>query len=378
VLLFSPTNLEGKVRRSRQRLIAVVLILLTTVCAHADGVDDWVKAQLRERHVPGVSIAVVKDGVLVKTESYGIADVEHDVPVRINTVFKIGSVSKQFIAAGVMLLVQDGKIRTSDKLRKYIEDIPGVWDSITIRHLLTHTSGLRREAPGFDPYKIQPDIDVIKSMYPITLNGKPGDNYEYSNAGYYTLAEVISRVSGQRWDAFLKERIFRPLGMNATRTTTVFDLIANRAEGYTWADGVFSNSEDYLTLRPSGAFMSTAGDMAKWEVALQADLILSPDAKKEMWTPVKLNNGSHYPYGYGWELDYFPNGVGATSIPMVRHEGSIPGFRAMYWRLPNQKLTVIVLSNLQGGALDQLTAGIALRYAPELKGAYEKRWPPKN
>jgi len=115
--------------------------------------------------------------------------------------------------------------------------------------------------------------------------------------------------------------------------------------------------------------------MAKWEIALQANLILSTETKEEMWTRVKLNNGSEYPYGYGWEVDYFPNGVGMTDVPMIRHEGSIPGFRAVYWRLPNQKLSVIVLSNLQGGQLDNVTAGIALRYAPEVKPAYEKRWP---
>ena len=142
------------------------------------------------------------------------------------------------------------------------------------------------------------------------------------------------------------------------------------------ADAAFFNSEDYLALRPSGAFMSTAGDMARWEIALQANLILSTETKKEMWTRVKLNNGSEYAYGYGWEVDYFPNGVGMTDVPMIRHEGSIPGFRAVYWRLPNQKLSVIVLSNLQGRLLNNVTAGIALLYAPEVKPAYEKRWPP--
>ena len=239
--------------RSRHIVLPALLILLSAVCARADEVDDWVKAQLRARHVPGVAIAVVKD------------------------------------------------------------------------HLLTHTSGLRREAPGFDPYNIKPDIDVLRSAYKVPLNGLPGDNYEYSNVGYWALAEVIHRVSGQPWAAFLQERIFAPLGMTATRLTTVFDIVVGRAEGYTWRDNVFSNSEDYVALRPSGAFMSTVGDMANWEVALQTGRILSPQTKTEMWTAVRLNNGSEYPYGYGWEVDYFPNGVGTTDVPMIRHEGSIPG-----------------------------------------------------
>ena len=357
--------------------LPIVLIVCAAATVCADDVDDWVKSQLQARHVPGIAIAVVKDGVLVKTEGYGIADLEHNIPVRTSTVFKIGSASKQFLAAAVMLLVQDGKLGLTDRVGKYIQDLPPSWEPITIQRLLTHTSGLRREAPGFDAYKVQPDIDVIRSAYSVPLNGTPGDNYEYSNLGYYTLAEIISRVSGQPWDGFLRERIFKPLGMNSTRTTTVFDIVENRAEGYTWSDDTFSNSEDYIALRPSGAFMSTAEDMAKWEIALQTDRILSPDSKNAMWSPVKLNDGSEYPYGFGWEVDYFPNGVGRTDVPMIRHEGSIPGFRAVYWRLPIQRLTVIVLSNLERAQLDNVTAGIALRYAPGVKTAYEKRWPPE-
>ena len=355
--------------------LPVLFMLAAVATLRADEVDEWVNAQLKVRHVPGIAIAVVKDGMLVKTGAYGVADLEQNVPVRNATIFKIGSVSKQFIAAGVMLLVQDGKLHINDNLGEFIKDIPETWQPITVKHLLSHTSGLRREAPGFDPYKVQPDIDVIKSAYPVALNGKPGDNYEYSNVGYYSLAEIITRVSGQPWHAFLEERIFRPLAMSSVQLTTVLDIVPNRAEGYTWSADKFFNSEDFLALRPSGAFMSTAEDMAKWEIALQTNRILSLESKKEMWTPIKLNNGSEYPYGYGWEVDYFPNGIGTTDVPMIRHEGSIPGFRAEYWRLPEQKLTVIVLSNLQGAQLDNVTAGIALHYAPEVKPAYEKRWP---
>ena len=126
---------------------------------------------------------------------------------------------------------------------------------------------------------------------------------------------------------------------------------------------------------PSGAFLSTALDMSKWEIALQSDRILSTSTKKEMWTPVKLSGGQEYPYGFGWEIDHFPNVIGPTEVPMIRHEGTIPGFRAAYWRLPNQKVTVIVLSNLDRAGLDNLTAGIAVGYVPELISAYIKRWP---
>ena len=359
--------------RPRLRLM-LVFVLASVVTVRADEIDDWVKSEMQVRHVPAISIAVVKNGVLVKAEAYGVSDLEHNIPAQPNTVFKIGSTSKQFLAAGVMILVQDGKIAVDEKLGKYLDGIPEGWNAITIRHLLTHTSGLAREGPGFDPYKIQPDIDVIKSAYLVPLHAKPGDQYEYSNLGYFALAEVIHRVSGKPWDEFLRERVFKPLGMNSTRITTVAEIVKDRASGYIWSDDI-PNAENWLAVRPSGAFLSTASDMAKWEIALQSDRILTPESKKQMWTPVKLNNGSEYPYGFGWEVDHFPNGVPPTDVPMIRHEGSIPGFRAVYWRLPDRKITVIVLSNLQSAALDKLTAGIALRYDRSLLPAYQKRWP---
>lgn len=361
--------------RKRHFLLSLALILVAAVAARADDVDDWVKAQIQLRHIPAASIAVIKDGVVVKTAGYGLADMENNIPARPDTVYKIGSVSKQFIAAGVMLLVQDGKVAVDDKVSKHLEGTPAAWQAITLRHLLTHTSGLVREGPGFDPYKVQPDIDVIKTAFPLPLQFKPGDNYQYSNLGYYTLAEIIHRVSGKPWDDFLNERVFAPLGMTSTRATSVFDIIPNRADGYAWNVDKFANTENWPAVRPSGAFLSTALDMAKWEVALQSDRILKASTKKEMWTPLKLNDGREYEYGFGWELGDFPNGIGKTGVPIIRHEGTIPGFRAGYWRLPNHGITVIVLSNLDRAALDNLTSGIAVRYVPELMPAYLKRWP---
>jgi D-alanyl-D-alanine carboxypeptidase len=300
---------------------------------------------------------------------------EHGIPARSDTVYKIGSVSKQFLAAGIMVLVQDGKIAVNDKVSKHLEGTPAAWQEITLRHLLTHTSGLVREGPGFDPYKVQPDIDVIKTAYPLPLRFAPGANYEYSNLGYYVLAEIIHKVSGKPWDEFLKERVFAPLGMTATRATSVFDVIPNRADGYGWNEEKFTNMENWPAVRPSGAFLSTALDMAKWEAALQTERILKDSSKKEMWTPVRLNDGREYEYGFGWELGDFPNGIGPTGVPIIRHEGTIPGFRSAYWRLPNHGITVIVLSNLDRAALDNICAGIAVRYVPELMPAYLKRWP---
>jgi CubicO group peptidase (beta-lactamase class C family) len=360
--------------RHRHLLLSLSLILVFATTLRADDIDDFVRRVMQERHIPAVSIAVIKDGVVVRTAGYGIANVEHNSAARPDTVYKIGSVSKQFLAAGIMLLVQDGRLAVDDNLGKHLSGIPAAWQDIRLRHLLTHTSGLVREAPGFDPYKLQPDIDLIKTAYAVPLQWKPGERYEYSNVGYYILAEVIHQVSGKPWSEFLHERVFAPLGMTNTRVTTVTDIIPNRADGHVWNEEKLTKAEDWTTVRPSGAFLSTAVDMAKWEAALQTDRILKPSSKTEMWTPLVLNSGEKYPYGFGWELDDFPPGQFITGVPMIRHEGTIPGFRAAYGRLPKQNLAVIVLSNLDRAALDSIVAGIAVRYAPEIMRAALQRW----
>ena len=159
----------------RTALIAIVLMFTAAVAARADKVDDFVKAEMQRQHVPGVSVAVVKDGKIVKAEGYGLANIELNVPARPETVYKIGSVSKQFIASGIMMLIQEGKISLDDKISKFLDGTPDTWKDITIRHLLTHTSGIVREAPGFDPLKIQNDADVIKTAYPLPLRFTPGE-----------------------------------------------------------------------------------------------------------------------------------------------------------------------------------------------------------
>lgn len=361
----------------RRLLFLFAAIAVSVSPARADDLDDFVNATIRRLNIPGAAIAVVKDGAVVRTGAYGLADRERGIAPQPDTVFLIGSVSKQFIAAGIMLLVQDGKLAVSDRVGKFIPDAPPAWGDITIRHLLTHTSGLRREAPAADLNKSQPDIELIRSAYSLPLQWKPGDKYDYSNLGYYTLAEVIARVSGTPWPEFMQRRVFGPLGMTRTTTTSDAGRLSNRASGYVFRDGAWSTAPSFVALRASGAFVSTATDMAKWAAALDGDRVLSKATKAEMWTPVALNGGGTFPYGYGWELDDFPNGQGATGVPMIRHEGTIPGFRPGFTRLPRQGLTVILLANLDRGQVDLLIAGIAVHYAPELLPDAQRRWKDK-
>jgi CubicO group peptidase (beta-lactamase class C family) len=357
-------------RHARRLSLVLALIVVAVLAARAQDVDEVVREWMDKQHVPAVALVVMKDGAVTRAQGYGFADVENRVPTTPETVFKIGSVSKQFIATAIMLLVQDGRLSVDDRVSKYIDGTPPAWAPITIRHLLTHTAGLVREGPGFGFFKIQPDIDVIRSAFPAPLRFPTGEKYEYSNIGYFTLAEIVTRVSGKPWPEFLRERVFAPLGMSATRTTTLTEIVPNRARGYAWTDGALRNAEDGPAVRPSGAFLSTVTDLAKWEQALEGDRILTAASKKEMWTPVRLNDGKPYPYGLGWQLDDWPAGSPApTGVPMIRHGGSMSGFRAGYVRWPRQRLTVIVLTNSSNAQWEGLAASVAIRHAPELKSA---------
>ncbi|MGH9814999.1 MAG: serine hydrolase domain-containing protein, partial [Candidatus Acidiferrales bacterium] len=225
-------------------------------------------------------------------------------------------------------------------------------------HLLTHTSGLVREAPGFDPFKTQSDADVIKSAYSRPLRFAPGEKWEYNNLGYFALAEIIRKVSGRPWSEYLSEKVFRPSGMNTTHPTNTKQSVPNRAHGYVDNDKLL-DADDWPALRPSGAFLSTVLDMAKWDAMLNTDKILSESTRRQMWTPVNLNNGASHPYGFGWSL------AEIRGRKVVHHTGGMPGFRAGFMRfLDSDRLTVIVLMNLDDVDITSIVNGLAALYLP--------------
>lgn len=346
--------------KKRIALFALVLLLAAVTALRADEVDDLVKAEMQKQRIPGLSIAVVRDGKIVKAEGYGLANVELNVPATTQTVYKIGSVSKQFIAAGILLLVQENKISLDDRISKFLEGTPDAWKDITIRHLLTHTSGIVREAPGFDPLKIQTDADVIKTAYSLPLGFAPGERSEYSNTGYFVLAEIVRKVSGKPWEDYLPERLFKPLSMNATRSTSNTEIVQNRADGYVWTNNKLQNAAVFFALRPSGAFLSSVLDLAKWDAVLYTDSILKQSARDQMWSPVKLNDGKTYDYGFGWYLD----AVGGHKL--VRHGGSLPGFRAEFVRFTGDKISIIILANGDNSNLGPIALSVANHYIPGL------------
>jgi CubicO group peptidase (beta-lactamase class C family) len=338
-----------------------VLCVAAAGSARADKIDDFVAAQMRRQHIPGLSLTVLKNGKPVKVKGYGVANLELGTRATPETVYQIGSLSKQFIATGIMLLSREGKLDLDDPITKYLEDAPETWRAIKIRHVLTHTSGLVRETAGLQ-LKDQSAVQAIQAAYAMPLSFAPGEKWQYSNLGYFVLAEIISRASQISWPHYLQERIFLPLGMSATRTTTVDELVAQRANGYHWMDDdKYRNAQIVPGVRPSGAFLSSVIDLARWDAALYSDELLSPQQRRLMWTAVKLNDGSEKPYGFGWELGR------SGGHSEVKHAGTMFGFRSQMLRFIDDGLTVVVLTNATQALPEKVALGVAAFYIPDLK-----------
>lgn len=344
-------------RHQRVSLLAPFLVLATIAGARADEADDFIRAQMKRQNIPGLALAVVKNGQIIKAAGYGLRNVRLGSPVSADTVFHIGSIGKQFVATAIMLLVEEGRLDLDDPISKYLQASPEAWKAITVRHLLTHTSGIVRDVPGWDAFKPRNESDLVKTIYPAPLRFAPGERWEYSNAGYYLLGEIISSVTGRHWSEYVTERIFTPSGMKSTYPLNTKEHLPNRARGYADNDKL-DETDDWLALHPAGGFLSTVLDLAKWDAALDSGEILSESSRRQMWTPVRLNDGTSHPYGLGWELDRLNGHV------CVRHGGSLSGFRSEFSRFPDVRLTVIVLMNLDDVDWAAIVSGVSRQYLP--------------
>ncbi len=344
--------------------LLVTFFLLFNLSAQADEADDYVRAQMQERHIPGAAIAVVKDGRLIKALGYGMANVELNVPATKDTVFEIGSVSKQITAAGIMLLVEEGKINLDEKISKYLPSAPESWNRVTVRNLLTHTSGIKSYTglSGFELTKRLKRDEFIKAIGAYPLEFEPGDQYNYSNSGYNLLGFMIESVTGKSYWDFVRERIFQPLGMNQTANRDPQFIVPNRADGYEWENGkLVGRDYDLTDIFSAGAIVSTVVDLAKWDAALRGETFLKKESKTQIWTPVRFNNGEIYPYGFGWNVTEF------RGHRLISHSGQTAGFAANISRFIDDNLTVIALTNLGDQGLGTIIArGVAKIYLPAI------------
>jgi CubicO group peptidase (beta-lactamase class C family) len=304
-----------------------------------DSVERFMKASVAHAYFSG-SILIAKEGKPIFSKGYGMANYEHQVPNTVNTVFLIGSLTKQFTSTAIMQLVEQDKLKITDSLGKYLDNCPKVWTGITIKHLLTHTSGIFNftRLPEWDEkHKIQPYTvkEVLNLVRDMPLQFTPGEKHKYSNTNYTLLGLIIERVSGKSYYDFIKDNILKPAQMQHSGGYDADAILPNKAEGYyTKLNWLINAPYENISLAFSaGSLYSTVGDMLLWDQALHGNKILSKKSLEEMCTPYKDN------YGYGLEIKE------KFDKKTISHGGSINGFSNYLLSFPKEKITIIVLSN---------------------------------
>ncbi len=314
-----------------------------------DEIDAIVNAR-SDPQGPGVAVAVVRGGQVIHCRGYGVAQLEWNQPITPDTVFGIGSVTKPFTATAILLLRAAGKLSLSDPITAYLPDYDTHGQTITLAHLLSHTSGIPNfvMAPGFWEGDVAHDAshaELRARFEHLPLAFAPGERYSYNNSAYCLLGMVIETLSDMPYGAFIRERIFAPLGMAHSYYFDPHAVIPQRAEGYAQVEGGSHGAYErapYMstTLQyAAGALGSTAADMARWDLALRGGRLLDHATQAEMMAPTRLTDGREVGYGMGWGL------WGYRGRRAIGHSGGVPGYTAFHGRFPDDDLSIIVLSN---------------------------------
>lgn len=327
---------------------------------------DEIFAAFSGTETPGCTVAVSEAGQQVLESSYGMADLEHDVPNTPQTVLEPGSVAKQFTAAATILLALDGEISLSDDIRKYIPEIPDYGETVTIRHLLNHTSGLRDwgSVAGIGGWPRTTRVHTHTHMLDIvgrqkSLNYPPGEYYSYTNTGYNLQAVLVERVSGMSFAEFSRTRIFEPLGMTKTQWRDDYTrIVKNRGIAYSpTGEGSFRQNMPFENVHGNGGLLTTVGDLLKFTHNLQTGTLWGPEFVKEMHTRGVLNSGREIAYASGLVVGEY------KGLREIRHSGGTAGYRGFLMRFPDQGLAVAVMCNVgnaNAGALAHQVADLYL------------------
>ncbi len=329
---------------------SLILLLLLAFCLSADEKTDQVDklfAAWDKTTSPGAALAIIKDGRVIYERGYGMAKIEDDLVMTPSKIFDIASVSKQFTATCIAILVKQGKISLEDDVRKYIPELPQYEGPITIKHLVYHTSGLRDytgllELAGFrsgvDSTDAADALEIICSQK--KLNDRPGEKYSYTNTGYFLLGQVVERVSGKSLNEFAQEHIFKPLGMKHTiYQDDHTQIIKNRASGYSLQGSEYRFDLSNWDQTGDGNVYTSVEDLCLWDQAFYSNA-LGKEVMDMLQTAGTLNSGKKLDYALGLEITAY------KGLKMVKHTGSWAGFRAVIIRFPDQKFSVICLANL--------------------------------
>lgn len=315
---------------------------------------------------PGAAVLVEKDGQVLLRKGYGMANLELGIPVRPDMVFEVGSVTKQFTAAAILMLAEQGKLQIEDDITRHFPDFPTHGKKITIEHLLTHTSGIPSYT-GMDDWAEQMRQDITVDQLVAFFQGKPlefepGAKMAYNNSGYVLLGAIVEKVSGKSYEDFVEQEIFQPLGMTHSRYGHQSEVVTGRAYGYEKEEDGYHNAA-YLSLTQpyaAGSLMSTLDDLALWDKALAGEKLLKRTSLDRMFKPVRLTSGLPTTYGYGLSTFDF------QGHRVIEHGGDINGFSSHLLRMPEDRLFVTVLSN--NPAAPRRPDALALRLAARVLG----------
>lgn len=338
------------------RLVGLFALGFAAASSFAQSPDKDVKEWMDAAHIAGCQYAVYRDGKLVTTSGVGFADLENQVPVRPDSLFEIGSITKSFTAALIMQEVKAGTVNLDDPVTKYLPDLPKTWDAVTVRRALSHTAGLPEYLGiAIDIRKDYAPRDVIRWVEKEPLDFPPGMLWSYSNTGYILGGLILEKVTKKSWPDLIQERIFNPVGMKSGNVQDVMKVLPGRAHGYVYNGKAYQNAD---VLRPgaaysAGAIVCDSADLAKYGDAVMREKLIS---HADLWKPIELNKGRTFDYGMGW----FLRKVGDTQV--VEHGGNTFGFSANLACYPASGLVVAACSNAAGVNLSGVTDAIARHY----------------
>jgi len=333
-------------------------------------IDAIVAAQMQKEQIPGLALGIFRDGKPWHVRGYGMADLEHRVPVTPDSVFQSGSVGKMFTATAVMLLARDGKLALDDSIARYFPQAPEAWRKVTVRHLLSHRSGIPDyDGREFDLRRDYSNDQFVTAFAQWPLEFEPGSRYSYSNSGYVLLGILIQNVSGQFYGELLSQRLFGPLGMTRTRVNDLDAVIADRVDGYALRDKVLINDEwvsPAMSITGDGSLLFSVNDLGRWDAALYGDAVLPQQELETMFAAAPLSDGFKplSDYGFGWETSQI------RGHRLVAHGGRWQGFATYLGRFIDDRITVVVLTNLDAASPGEIARRVMAAVDPDY-GPYE-------
>ena len=342
-------------------IVIAILSIQSQSVLYAQNLESNIDSLLLKKfpqNAPGAVFLISKNGNTIYKKAFGVANLELNVPMQTENIFEIGSLTKQFTAISILMLMERGQLSLDDKITKFIPNYPTNGNEMTVHNLLTHTSGIKnytslKEIRNIAKNDLEP-LELIDFFKNEPVDFAPGEQFKYNNSGYIILGYIIELLSGQSYASFIEENIFKKLNMRSSSYATHSKVITNKASGYQKRDDYVKNMHISYTLPyAAGSLMSSVNDLLKWQEAIKNNLLISEEVTKKAFTNYTLNNGEPINYGYGWHIKTKNN------VRSFEHGGSIFGFKSMGVYLPDSDIYVVGLTNCDCNSPTKITREIA-------------------